>query len=331
MRFLPRRADLPASARSTSRHVREAPSDVPLVHRRRPGDGDPGVRRRPARPPVQPADTGVVGAVTEKPPSFVNDVVPILTRRAATRVVPRQGGRAERLPPVAARLRPGHGPPLDHARVRRPADRPARRRRACCSASRPATSRTRAASSSTGRAASTRCCSTGSRPVPPARRTTTRSWSSSNCARPADHEGRRTGAAPGRRRVHRRHAARRDLADASSTPTTPASPRSTPTARRRCCATARRPSGPVPGQVAVVVRDRPVRPARSSRHRLTARTTSSTSTSSPSSPPCASSRRTCAATRSSSAAPSSTRSACCRRRTRCGRSSPTSGPTSGRG
>ena len=59
-------------------------------------------------------------------------------------------------------------------------------------------------------------------------------------------------------------------------------------------------------------------------------TTSSTTTSSPSSPRCASSRRTCAPTPSSSAGPSSTPSASCRRPTRCGRSSPTPRPTSGR-
>ena len=58
---------------------------------------------------------------TMRPPSFVNDVDAALhPPRLQPGRLPRQGGRAERLPPVAARLRPGAGPPLADARVRRP-------------------------------------------------------------------------------------------------------------------------------------------------------------------------------------------------------------------
>ena len=76
----------------------------------------------------------ILGASPPRPsrgraPSFVNDVVPILTRLGCNQgACHGKGAGPERLPPVAARLRPGAGPPLDHPRVRRPPHQPRRAR-----------------------------------------------------------------------------------------------------------------------------------------------------------------------------------------------------------
>ena len=78
----------------------------------------------------------------------------------------RQGGRPERLSPVAARLRPRDGLPVADARVQRPAHlhRRSRGEPAAAQAGRPGR-RTRAAKSSTSAAGRTRCCSTGFAPA----------------------------------------------------------------------------------------------------------------------------------------------------------------------
>lgn len=56
--------------------------------------------------------------------SFVNDVIPILTRLGCNQgVLPRQRGGAKWLPPIVARLRSRDGSRLDHPRICRPANR----------------------------------------------------------------------------------------------------------------------------------------------------------------------------------------------------------------
>ena len=148
-------------------------------------------------------------------PSFVNDVVPDLhPLRLQPGRLSRQGGRPERLPPVAARLRPRDGLPVADPRVQRP---PHLHRR---SRGEPA------AAQATGLAAHEggkvfgigsrpiRCCSTGfapGMPGPPRTSRSSQSWRSlpGDARRKPGDEA----AADRPGRVQRRRHARRDLAD----------------------------------------------------------------------------------------------------------------------
>ena len=237
----------------------------------------------------------------------------------------RQGGRPERLPPVAAGLRSRLGLLLDHPRTRRPPhpDRrprgeplppqagrpgPARRRQA----PRRRQPRIRDAARLDPRRRPRHSEGRADRPPRRAR------------ARQSPHEAEPGTAAHDAGRVHRRrhegrhprHAVRRQRSVGRQRHA--GRPRHDAAARRDRRSVRptrdRSPSSPSPVRI-----PRPCRP-RSTR----SGTTSSTSTSSRSSPTCISNRRICAATRSSCAASISTPSASCRRRPRCARSWPTS-------
>ena len=217
IRLLPPPGRPSPSARPTSRRIREAPSDVPLVHLALLAMANPASAADRPRPPVQP------------PPMLASLEASLRSRRRSSTMsfrshaagvqpglVSRQGGRPERLPAVAPGVRPGHGLPLDHPRVRRPADR--HRLPETSLLLRKPTGR-RPARGRQGlrrrRAASTRLLLDWLKAGAPARRPTTRSWSGSNSLpgprtlKPGDHLQLRAVAD-----VYRRLAAGRDLADA---------------------------------------------------------------------------------------------------------------------
>ena len=116
------------------------------------------------RPPTQPAPAGVVGVAADaQPPSFLNDVVPILTRQGCNQGSCHGKGAGQNGFRLSLR---GYAPDMDYRWITREFN--GRRIEAASPEDEPvppqadsATPRTRAARSSTGRAANIGSCSTG--------------------------------------------------------------------------------------------------------------------------------------------------------------------------